>query len=59
MPLGPLLCGFWGLRPGAEEVLLDNDRGLVARHDRAIREVEFNARLRAFANLSSGPTRLI
>jgi hypothetical protein len=32
-----------------EEVLLDNDRGLVARHDRATREVEFNARLRAFA----------
>ena len=32
-----------------EEVLLDNDRGLVARHDRATREVEFNARLHAFA----------
>jgi transposase len=32
-----------------EEVLLDNDRGLVARHDRVTREVEFNARLRAFA----------
>jgi transposase len=32
-----------------EEVLLDNDRGLVARHDRATREVEFNARLRTFA----------
>ena len=32
-----------------EEVLLDNDRGLVSRHDRATREVEFNARLRAFA----------
>src|ERR1700746_3506960 len=31
-----------------EEVLLDNDRGLVARHDRATREVEFNARLRGF-----------
>ncbi len=28
-----------------EEVLLDNDRGLVARHDRVTREVEFNARL--------------
>jgi hypothetical protein len=32
-----------------EEVLLDNDRGLVARHDRVTHEVEFNARLRAFA----------
>jgi len=32
-----------------EEVLFDNDRGLVVRHDRATREVEFNARLRAFA----------
>src|SRR6266851_2137829 len=32
-----------------EEVLLDNDRGLVARHDRVTREVEFNARLHAFA----------
>jgi transposase len=32
-----------------EEVLFDNDRGLVVRHDRAPREVEFNARLHAFA----------
>ncbi len=32
-----------------EEVLFDNDRGLVVRHDRATREVEFNARLHAFA----------
>jgi transposase len=32
-----------------EEVLLDNDRGLVSHHDRATGEVEFNARLRAFA----------
>jgi transposase len=32
-----------------EEVLLDNDRGLVAHHDRVTREVEFNARLHAFA----------
>jgi transposase len=32
-----------------EEVLLDNDRGLVVRHDRATREVEFNARLHVFA----------
>src|SRR5262249_10795042 len=32
-----------------EDVLLDNDRGLVVRHDRATREVEFNARLHAFA----------
>ena len=32
-----------------EEVLLDNDRGLVAHHDRLTREVEFNARLHAFA----------
>jgi transposase len=32
-----------------EEVLLDNDRGLVVHHDRATREVEFNARLHAFA----------
>jgi transposase len=33
-----------------EEVLLDNDRGLVTRHDRLTREVEFNARLHAFAH---------
>ena len=32
-----------------EEVLFDNDRGLVVRHDRQTREVEFNARLHAFA----------
>jgi transposase len=32
-----------------DEVLLDNDRGLVVRHDRETREVEFNARLHAFA----------
>jgi transposase len=32
-----------------DEVLLDNDRGLVVRHDRETHEVEFNARLRAFA----------
>ncbi|MBV9017322.1 MAG: transposase, partial [Alphaproteobacteria bacterium] len=32
-----------------EEVLFDNDRGLVVRHDHLTREVEFNARLRAFA----------
>jgi transposase len=32
-----------------EEVLFDNDRGLVVRHDRATREVEFNDRLHAFA----------
>jgi transposase len=32
-----------------EEVLFDNDRGLVVRHDRVTREVEFNARLQAFA----------
>src|SRR5260370_5085269 len=32
-----------------EEVLLDNDRGLVARHHPLTREVEFNARLHAFA----------
>jgi transposase len=33
-----------------KEVLLDNDRGLVARHDdRVTREVEFNARLHSFA----------
>lgn len=31
------------------EVLFDNDRGLVQRHDVETREVEFNARLRAFA----------
>jgi Mu transposase-like protein len=30
-------------------VLFDNDRGLVAHHDRQTREVEFNARLHAFA----------
>jgi transposase len=33
----------------SEEVLFDNDRGLVVRHDRATREVEFNDRLHAFA----------
>jgi transposase len=33
-----------------EEVLFDNDRGLVVRHDRATREVEFNDRLHAFAH---------
>lgn len=32
-----------------EEVLFDNDRGLVIHHDRVTREVEFNARLHAFA----------
>jgi transposase len=32
-----------------EEVLFDNDRGLVVRHDRATGEVELNARLHAFA----------
>src|SRR5262249_52468020 len=32
-----------------EEVLFDNDRGLVVRHDRETREVEFNTRLHAFA----------
>jgi transposase len=31
------------------EVLFDNDRGLVQHHDVHTREVEFNARLRAFA----------
>jgi transposase len=31
-----------------EEVLFDNDRGLVVRHNRETREVEFNARLHAF-----------
>jgi transposase len=35
---------------GTEEVLFDNDRGLVVRHDRATREVEFNDRLHAFAH---------
>jgi transposase len=32
-----------------EEVLFDNDRGLVVHHDVLTREVEFNERLRAFA----------
>jgi transposase len=32
-----------------EEVLFDNDRGLVVRHDRQTREVEFDVRLHAFA----------
>lgn len=32
-----------------QEVLLDNDRGLVSYHDRQTREVEFNARFKAFA----------
>lgn len=30
-------------------MLFDNDRGLVVRHDRLTREVEFNERLHAFA----------
>lgn len=30
-------------------MLFDNDRGLVVRHDRETREVEFNPRLHAFA----------
>lgn len=33
-----------------EEVLLDNARALVTRHDRATREVTFNDRLKAFAD---------
>ena len=33
-----------------EEVLFDNDRGLVVRHDRATREIECNAKLHAFAH---------
>jgi transposase len=37
---------FGGVR---EEVLFDNDRGLVSHHDRSTREVAFNARFRAFA----------
>ncbi|HUB14105.1 MAG TPA: IS21 family transposase [Acetobacteraceae bacterium] len=32
-----------------QEVLFDNDRGLVSHHDRSTREVEFNVRFRAFA----------
>jgi transposase len=32
-----------------QEVLFDNDRGLVSHHDAVTREVEFNARLHAFA----------
>jgi transposase len=32
-----------------QEVLLDNGRGLVSYHDRETREVEFNARFKAFA----------
>jgi hypothetical protein len=32
-----------------QEVLFDNDRGLVRHHDAVAREVEFNARLHAFA----------
>lgn len=40
-----------------EEVLLDNDRGLVARHDRATRSVEFNARVYAFARHWGFPPR--
>jgi transposase len=31
------------------ELLLDNDRGLVSRHDVETREVEFNVKFRAFA----------
>jgi transposase len=33
----------------SQEVLLDNDRGLVAYHDRQTREVEFNAKFKAFS----------
>jgi len=33
----------------AAEVLFDNDRGLVSRHDVETREVEFNTKFRAFA----------
>jgi transposase len=33
-----------------DEVLLDNDRGLVSHHDRRTREVEFTARFHAFAH---------
>jgi transposase len=32
-----------------QEVLLDNDRGLVSYHNRQTREVEFNAKFRVFA----------
>jgi len=32
-----------------QEVLLDNDRGLVSYHDRETREAEFNAKFKAFA----------
>jgi transposase len=32
-----------------DEILFDNDRGLVSHHDRSTREVEFNTRFRAFA----------
>ena len=39
-----------------EEVLFDNDRGLVVRHDRMTREVEFNTRLHASQSIGgSGP----
>jgi hypothetical protein len=37
----------------------DNDRGLVVRHDRATREVEFNAPLHALCQaLGVSPARL-
>jgi transposase len=40
-------CHFGGV---PEEVLLDNARALVTRHDAATREVSFNDRLKAFAD---------
>ena len=40
---------FSHFRGVTTEVLFDNDRGLVARHDVETREVEFNATFRAFA----------
>jgi transposase len=39
-------CAFGGL---TEEVLLDNARALVVHHDAGTREVQFNAKLLAFA----------
>jgi transposase len=41
--------GFRHFGGVTEGVLLDNDRGLVARHDRETGEVEFKARRHAFA----------
>jgi transposase len=44
-----LESAFYHFGGVTEEVLFDNDRGLVLHHDRETREVELNERFRAFA----------